>query len=79
MNIVHNKCLFMQNILERFGEHLKELRKKENLTQQEFASKSGLHRNYIGMIERGERNPSLKNLELIAMTLNISLSELMDF
>lgn len=69
----------MQNILERFGEHLKELRKKENLTQQEFASKSGLHRNYIGMIERGERNPSLKNLELIAMTLNISLSELMDF
>lgn len=69
----------MRNILERFGEHLKELRKKENLTQQEFASKSGLHRNYIGMIERGERNPSLKNLELIAMTLNISLSELMDF
>ncbi len=69
----------MRNILERFGEHLKELRKKENLTQQEFANKSGLHRNYIGMIERGERNPSLKNLELIATTLNISLSELMDF
>lgn len=69
----------MQSVLERFGEHLKELRKKENLTQQEFAVKSGLHRNYIGMIERGERNPSLKNLELIAMTLNISLSELMDF
>lgn len=69
----------MRDILERFGEHLKELRKKKNLTQQEFAIKSGLHRNYIGMIERGERNPSLKNLELIATTLNISLSELMDF
>lgn len=69
----------MRDILERFGEHLKELRKNKNLTQQEFAIKSGLHRNYIGMIERGERNPSLKNLELIATTLNISLSELMDF
>ncbi|MDD2475148.1 MAG: helix-turn-helix transcriptional regulator [Dysgonamonadaceae bacterium] len=69
----------MQGVLERFGQHLKELRKKENLTQQEFAIRSGLHRNYIGMLERGERNPSLKNLELISMTLKITLSELMDF
>ncbi len=69
----------MCDIIESFGKHLKELRNKENLTQQEFASKSGLHRNYIGMIERGERNPSLINLEIIARTFNISLSELMNF
>ncbi len=69
----------MRNILIEFGKHLKELRNNKNLTQQEFANKSGLHRNYIGMIERGERNPSLINLEIIAKTLNISLSELMKF
>jgi len=70
---------FMSNILTIFGKHLKNLRQKENLTQKEFALKSGLHINYIGMIERGERNPSLKNLEIIAKTFKISLSELMNF
>ena len=69
----------MKNILNQFGENLKKLRKEKNLTQKEFALKSGLHINYIGMIERGERNPSLKNLEIIAIALNISLSDLMKF
>ncbi len=69
----------MKNILIRFGKNFKKLRKERNLTQKEFASKSGLHINYIGMIERGERNPSLKNLEIIAIALNISLSDLMKF
>jgi transcriptional regulator with XRE-family HTH domain len=69
----------MKNILIKFGKHLKQLRKKKNLTQKQFALKSGLHINYIGMVERGERNPSLKNLSIIAETLNISLSDLMDF
>jgi len=69
----------MKNILNQFGENLKKLRKERNLTQKEFALKSGLHINYIGMIERGERNPSLINLEIIAQALNISLSDLMKF
>jgi len=69
----------MKNILNQFGENLKKLRKERNLTQKEFALKSGLHINYIGMIERGERNPSLINLEIIAIALNISLSDLMKF
>ncbi len=69
----------MKNILNKFGENLKKLRKERNLTQKEFALKSGLHINYIGMIERGERNPSLINLEIIAQALNISLSDLMKF
>lgn len=66
-------------ILKQFGKNLKTLRQKENLTQKEFALKSGLHINYIGMIERGERNPSLINLNKIAKGLNISLSELLKF
>ncbi len=69
----------MENILSRFGKNFKKLRKERNLTQKELASKSGLHINYIGMIERGERNPSLKNLEIIANTFDISLSELLKF
>lgn len=69
----------MSNILINFGSHLKMLRNTANLTQKEFSQKSGLHINYIGMVERGERNPSLKNLEIIAKTLEVSLSELMKF
>ena len=69
----------MNDILKKFGKNFKELRTKANLTQKEFAQKSGLHINYIGMIERGERNPSLKNLEVIANAFDISLSELMKF
>ncbi len=66
-------------ILEQFGQRLKELRIKENLTQEQFAKECGLHKNYIGMVERGERNPSLINIEIIAKGLKISISELMKF
>jgi transcriptional regulator with XRE-family HTH domain len=69
----------MSEICEIFGRKLRMLRKEQNLTQAKFAQKCGLHTNYIGMIERGERNPSLKNLEVIANAFDISLSELMKF
>lgn len=69
----------MCNICKKFGSHIKELRVKQNLTQKEFAEKCGLHKNYIGMVERGERNPSLKNISIMAHGLNISLHELMKF
>ncbi len=69
----------MATILVQFGKRLKRLRQERNLTQKEFALKSGLHINYIGMIERGERNPSLKNLEIIADTFDLSLSDLLKF
>lgn len=78
----HNKCFFyfMEiSILVRFGKRVKELRVEKNLTQDQFAQLCGLHKNYIGMIERGERNPSLINIEVIARGLEISLSELMGF
>lgn len=67
----------MSDILIRFGKRLKALRKERGLTQKEFSIRSGLHINYIGMVERGERNPSLKNIEIFAKTLGVSLSELM--
>ncbi|MCB0380897.1 MAG: helix-turn-helix transcriptional regulator [Flavobacteriales bacterium] len=67
------------SILENFGQQLKKLRVEKNLTQEQFARKCGLHKNYIGMIERGERNPSLVNIEVIARGLEISISDLMKF
>ncbi|MBX2976816.1 MAG: helix-turn-helix transcriptional regulator [Ignavibacteriaceae bacterium] len=65
------------SILNKFGKRLKELRTQQGLTQEQFARKCGLHKNYIGMVERGERNPSLINIEIIAKGLGISISELM--
>lgn len=68
-----------EEILKKFGSRLKKLRREKGLTQEQFAIKSGLHKNYIGMVERGERNPSLINIEIIAKSLDVSLSELMKF
>jgi len=69
----------LENILNKFGIRIKELRIEKDLTQEQFADLSGLHKNYIGMVERGERNPSLKNIEVIANAFNISISKLMKF
>lgn len=68
-----------EDILHQFGNRVKELRTQNKLTQEQFAQKTGLHKNYIGMIERGERNPSLINIEVIAKGLEISISELMKY
>ena len=68
-----------ENILVIFGNRVKELRKDKKMTQQQFADLSDLHKNYIGMIERGERNPSLINIQNIATAFEMSISELMKF
>lgn len=70
----------MENeILIVFGKRVKELRTEMKLTQDQFAKKTSLHKNYIGMIERGERNPSLINIQAIAKGLEITISELFVF
>jgi len=65
------------DILERFGERVRTLRKEQGYSQEAFAAACGLDRTYIGGIERGERNLALRNIEVIAQTLGITLSELM--
>ena len=65
------------NVLIKFGNRIRLLRKQNDWSQEDLSFKSGLHRTYIGMIERGERNPSLKNISVFANTFNISLSELL--
>ena len=68
-----------QELLEEFGKRLRHIRSSKDLTQVDLAYKGHFDRNYIGMLERGERNPSLKNLKRIADALEISLSELLNF
>ena len=64
-------------ILKKFGKRVKEIRKERGFSSQmDFANKSGLDRTYVGGIERGERNVSLINIEKIAKTLEVSISEL---
>ncbi len=66
----------MEDIRRSFGRALRKRRKKLGLSQEAFADLCGLHRNYMGGIERGERNISLINIKKIARALKISLSEL---
>ena len=65
------------DILERFGHRVRELRQAKGLSQEAFAADCGLDRTYMGGIERGERNLALRNIDLIAKTLGMSLSDLM--
>ncbi|UNK05506.1 helix-turn-helix transcriptional regulator [Psychrobacter raelei] len=65
-------------ILIKFGQRIRSLRKERGLSQEQLAERAGFHRNYVGMIERGERNPSLLNIEVFAKTFGMSLSELLN-
>ena len=62
-----------------FGKRLADLRKASGLSQESFAHKCGVDRTYIGIVERGEKSPTLNTLDKIAKGLNITLSHLMDF
>lgn len=66
-------------IKEKVGKRIKQLREKNNMTQEVFADKCGLDRTYITSLERGERNISIVNLEKISNAFNISLSEFFNF
>lgn len=62
--------------LEKFGDKVREKRYKLNLSQEELAALAGVHRTYIGMIERAEKNITLENIEKIASALKTSLPDM---
>jgi len=62
--------------LKTLGESIRSLRKKQGLTQEQLAERSGLDSTYISGIERGIRNPSFKSLVSLAKGFGISISEM---
>lgn len=67
-----------KTILINFGIRVRKLRKEKGFSQEELAYKAGLHRTYIGMIERAEKNISLLNIQKIAKALNINIKLLFE-
>ena len=66
------------DVLSQLGSRIRKLRETRNISQEELGNLAGLHRTYIGAIERGERNPSVKSLKKIADALKVSLRDLFD-
>jgi transcriptional regulator with XRE-family HTH domain len=60
-------------ILQKFGERVRQLRKQKDISQEELAHRADLHRTYIGMIERAEKNITLLNIEKIANALEVKI------
>ena len=63
------------NITKTFARRVRELRTQLGYSQEELAHRSGLHRTYVGAVERGERNITLLNAQRISDALGVPLSE----
>ncbi len=61
-------------VRKSFGKRVRELRKQKGYSQEQLADKAGLHRTYIGSIERGEQNVSIDNIDKIAKALKTSIA-----
>lgn len=64
-------------ILVLFGHNVQKYRKELGLSQEKLAEIAGIHRTYIGMIERAEKNITLCNMERIAKALKVQIQELL--
>lgn len=64
------------NIIEIFGHNVQKYRKAIGLSQEQLADKAGLHRTYIGMIERAEKNVTLRNIQKLANALEVPIENL---
>lgn len=62
-----------------FGRQIRSLRRSRRLTQEEAAHRAGIHVTYLSGVERGARNPSLKNIRAIARALDARVGDLFSF
>jgi transcriptional regulator with XRE-family HTH domain len=67
-----------RNDLKRFGDRVRELRERLGLSQEALARNAGIHRTYMGGVERGERNIGLKNIIRLAAALGVHPRDLFD-
>ena len=65
------------SLRQRFAHNLRRVRLEKGLSQEALADLAGLHRTYIGSIERGERNISIDNIERLANALDCKVTELL--
>ena len=65
-------------ILTEFGLRIQQERKKLGMSQEELAFRAGMHRTYIGMIERAERNITLSNIKKLADALQLNIKDLFE-
>lgn len=66
----------MADIKKTFGLRVRNLRKSLGMSQEKLAEKCGLHRTYIGIVERWEKNLTLENIEKMAHALWINIKDL---
>jgi len=66
----------MQQIQRQLGDRIRRLRRKRGWSQEEFADISGLHRTYIGAVERGEKNLTISTIHTLAKTLDTTIAQL---
>lgn len=66
----------LEKVRKDFGLRVRALRTKRGFSQEDFADECGLHRTYIGAIERGERNVSINNIAKIADALKVDMGDL---
>ena len=78
MCVRQDRAVAAQDPRIRFGKHLRKIRLDRGLSQERLAELATLHRNYIGGIERGERNVALLNIVKLARALHVTPASLLD-
>ena len=68
-----------KQILTKFGKRVREERMKRGISQEKLGALAKVHRTYVGMIERAEKNITLTNMEKVARALGLKVSNLIDF
>jgi transcriptional regulator with XRE-family HTH domain len=73
----------MSNLDQQFliflGKNIRKLRERKNISQEQFGTMVGVHRTYVGMVERGEKNVTIFSLRKFAEALNVKVKDLIDF
>ena len=67
----------MNDIVEQIGFNIRRMREERGLSQEKLGALAGLHRAYIGQVERGEKSIGLKNLEKVAKALGLNTKDLL--
>lgn len=67
----------LPDVLVRFGDRLREVRLRADVSQEKLAELAGLHRTYVSSVERGLRNISLVNIDKLARALDVAMADLM--